>query len=135
MKTYRVAILGCRARGTAAARAYHAHPRTEIVGLCDLVQERLDALGDELGVAARYTDMTSQISYHAWGSDHMPFLNKKIPTVLNIESEFDDNPNYHKTSDLPGAINFDLCHQILRLNAALLAEYAGVQAAPAEPAN
>ena len=45
MHTYRVAILGCRSRGTAAARAYHAHPRCEVVGLCDLVQERLDTLG------------------------------------------------------------------------------------------
>jgi len=56
VKTYRVAILGCRSRGTAAARAYHRHPRTEIVGLCDLVPERLATLGEELGVAARYDD-------------------------------------------------------------------------------
>ncbi len=61
MKTYRVAILGCRGRGTAAARAYHMHPRTQIVGLCDLVQERVDALGDELGVAARYADLDAMI--------------------------------------------------------------------------
>ena len=32
MRIYRVAILGCRGRGTAAARAYHEHPRTEVVG-------------------------------------------------------------------------------------------------------
>ena len=61
MKTYRVAILGCRGRGTAAAWAYHMHPRTQIVGLCDLVQERLDTLGDELGVAARYNDLDAMI--------------------------------------------------------------------------
>ena len=64
MKTYRVAILGCRGRGTAAARAYHAHPRTEIVALCDLVQDLLDTLGDELGVAARYTDLDEMIGQH-----------------------------------------------------------------------
>ena len=64
MKTYRVAILGCRGRGTAAARAYHAHPRMEIVALCDLVQDLLDTLGDELGVAARYTDLDEMISQH-----------------------------------------------------------------------
>ena len=64
MKTYRVAILGCRGRGTAAARAYHAHPRTEIVALCDLVQDLLDTLGDELGVAARYTDLDAMIGQH-----------------------------------------------------------------------
>lgn len=57
MRTYRVAILGCRSRGTAAARGYHQHPRTEVVGLCDLVPELLEKLGGELGVAARYTDM------------------------------------------------------------------------------
>ncbi|MBD3183383.1 hypothetical protein GF312_13885 [Candidatus Poribacteria bacterium] len=62
MKTYRVAVLGCRSRGTAAAKAYHAHPRTEIVGLCDLVKERYDQLGDMLGVSARFDDMDKMIS-------------------------------------------------------------------------
>ena len=61
MKTYRVAVLGCRMRGAAAARAYHAHPRTKVVALCDLLQERLDAFGDELGVSARYTDLDVMI--------------------------------------------------------------------------
>ncbi len=61
MKTYRVGILGCRGRGTAAARAYHAHPRTEIVALCDLKPELLEKLGDELGVSARFTDLDEMI--------------------------------------------------------------------------
>jgi len=60
-KVYRIAILGCRGRGTAAARAYHAHPRCEIVGLCDLIAERTQALGDELGVQARYEDLDAMI--------------------------------------------------------------------------
>ena len=62
MTTYRTAILGCRSRGTAAARAYHAHPRTEVVALCDLLQERLDTLGDELDVEARFDDLDKMIS-------------------------------------------------------------------------
>ena len=61
MKTYRVAILGCRSRGTSAARVYNAHPRTEVVGLCDLMEERLNTLGDELGVQARFTDFNEMI--------------------------------------------------------------------------
>jgi predicted dehydrogenase len=61
MKTYRVNILGCRSRGTAAAQAYHAHPRTEVVGLCDLVKDRLNALGDALNVSARFTDLDEMI--------------------------------------------------------------------------
>lgn len=62
MRLYRVAILGCRSRGTAAARSYHAHPRCEVVGLCDLLQERLDALGDELNVSARFTDFDEMMA-------------------------------------------------------------------------
>ena len=61
MKTYRIGILGCRGRGTTAARAYYAHPRTEIVGLCDLVEERLNTLGDEVNVTARFTDLDEMI--------------------------------------------------------------------------
>ena len=65
MQQYRVAILGCRGRGTAAGRAYHQHPRTEVVALCDLVPERLAELGDELGVAARYDDLDRMIEVEA----------------------------------------------------------------------
>ncbi|MEM7030137.1 MAG: Gfo/Idh/MocA family oxidoreductase [Chloroflexota bacterium] len=61
MKTYRVAIIGCRSRGTFAARVYHAHPRSEVVGLCDLMEDRLNTLGDELGLGARYTDLDEMI--------------------------------------------------------------------------
>lgn len=61
MKTYRVAILGCRSRGTSAARAYHAHPRTKVVGLCDLIEDRLNTLGDELDLDARFTDLDEMI--------------------------------------------------------------------------
>lgn len=61
MQTYRVAILGCRSRGTAAARVYHAHPRSEVVGLCDLLEDRLNTLGDELNVSARFTDLDEMI--------------------------------------------------------------------------
>ena len=61
MKNYRVAILGCRGRGRAAALAYHAHPRTEVVALCDLVTERLETLGEEIGVDARFGDLDEMI--------------------------------------------------------------------------
>ena len=61
MRNYRIAVLGCRGRGTATARAYHAHPRTQVVALCDLITERLNTLGDELGIAAKFTDLDAMI--------------------------------------------------------------------------
>jgi len=60
-RTYRVALLGCRARGTIIGRAYHRHLRTELVALCDLMPERRDTLGNELGVNARYDDLHRMI--------------------------------------------------------------------------
>ena len=61
MKSYRVAVVGCGSRGTSAARAYHAHSRTKVVALCDLLREPVDTLGDELGVSAPYTDLDAMI--------------------------------------------------------------------------
>jgi len=75
-------------------------------------------------LALDYANFTIQTSFSAWGSDHAPFLQAKIPAVLTIESEFSTNPNYHKTTDLIKSINQDLCQQILRLNAAALYAYA-----------
>ena len=61
-KTYRAALLGCGKRGTHASRAYRFHPRTEVVGLCDLDRERLHRLGDELGVDARFKDLEAMLA-------------------------------------------------------------------------
>ncbi|EKD83024.1 MAG: Bacterial leucyl aminopeptidase [uncultured bacterium] len=75
-------------------------------------------------LALDYADFTIQTSFNAWGSDHAPFLQQKIPAVLTIESEFSTNPNYHKTTDLIESMNQNLCLQILRLNAAALYAFA-----------
>ncbi|NLF97791.1 MAG: M20/M25/M40 family metallo-hydrolase [Candidatus Riflebacteria bacterium] len=75
-------------------------------------------------LALDYADFTIHTSFNAWGSDHAPFLQAKIPAVLTIESEFSSNPNYHKTTDLIESINQGLCLQILRLNAAAMYAYA-----------
>ncbi|MDP7132569.1 MAG: Gfo/Idh/MocA family oxidoreductase, partial [Planctomycetota bacterium] len=61
MKVYKVALLGCGPRGTSASKGYSAHPRAEVVSLCDLDQERLNKLGDELDVSARYEDLDAMI--------------------------------------------------------------------------
>lgn len=61
-KIYRAALLGCGSRGGHASRAYRHHPRTDVVGLCDLDRERLDTLGDELGVDARFEDIKEMLA-------------------------------------------------------------------------
>ena len=61
-RIYRAALLGCGNRGGHASHAYRYHPRTDVVGLCDLDRERLDRLGDELGVDARFKDIETMLT-------------------------------------------------------------------------
>ncbi|HEX9369739.1 MAG TPA: Gfo/Idh/MocA family oxidoreductase, partial [Roseiflexaceae bacterium] len=61
MKTYRIALLGCRSRGTSQAKAITQHPRTELVAICDLLPERLETVGEKFGVKARYSDFEQMI--------------------------------------------------------------------------
>ncbi|MEW6709076.1 MAG: Zn-dependent exopeptidase M28 [Candidatus Riflebacteria bacterium] len=75
-------------------------------------------------LAEKYAEFSIRTSFNAWGSDHAPFLQQKIPAVLTIESEYSSNPNYHQVTDLIESINPDLCANILRLNAATMYFYA-----------
>lgn len=94
-KNYRVAILGCRSRGTSAAKAYHAHPRTEIVALCDLQQDRLDALGKIVNVSTHFTDLDEMIQQTnpdivaiPTATDlHYPLCMRVLEHGVNIEVE------------------------------------------------
>ena len=108
MKKYRVAILGCRGRGTAAARAYHAHPRTEVVGVCDLVQELVDTLGDELGVDARYADLDAMIvetkpdivAIPTGTEFHYPLLMRVLEHGVHVEVEKPICVELHQADDV-----------------------------------
>ncbi len=73
-------------------------------------------------LAAEYTSLTVHTSYHAWGSDHVPFIQQNVPAVLTIESEFEANHNYHQVTDLIKDMNPDLCKEIVTLNAATMYE-------------
>jgi predicted dehydrogenase len=61
MRTYRVALIGCRLRGTQQAAAIVRHPRTELLAVCDLLPARLNEVGDRFGVAARYSNFEEMI--------------------------------------------------------------------------
>jgi predicted dehydrogenase len=77
-KTYRVAIIGCGPRGTSAAGAYGSHPRTSVVGICDVLADKLNALGDRagLGESARF-------------SDHETMIRQTRPDIVVIATQAD----------------------------------------------
>ena len=95
MKIYRAAIIGCGERGKAAGLAYRAHPRTELVGLCDLVPDRLDSLGDQFDVVSRYDDFDAMIldtkpdvvAISTGTEFHFPLLMRVLEHRVNVEVE------------------------------------------------
>jgi len=71
---------------------------------------------------AQAIDLAVKVSLRPWGSDHVPFLRLGIPTFLIIEDEFEENHNYHRTTDLADDINLGLSESIVRTVAEGLAE-------------
>lgn len=68
---YKCAFLGCGPRARSHARAYQFIQGGAVAALCDLNEERLNALGSEFPEAARYTDV------HA-------MLDREKPDLLHI---------------------------------------------------
>lgn len=65
-----------------------------------------------------YTYLTPNIVTPAWGSDHVPFLKKKIPTVLTIEHWQSKTPCYHSRCDLAESLTYEYGLEIIKLNIA-----------------
>jgi hypothetical protein len=78
-------------------------------------------------VADYASDLVPHTSTNPFGSDHMPFINRGVPSLLVIEYDYDLYPGYHKTNDVPGTISnaLGMGGGVLKMNAAVLAEAAG----------
>ncbi|MEW5951784.1 MAG: M28 family peptidase [Elusimicrobiota bacterium] len=73
-------------------------------------------------LAKTYTSLKPYIAMPAWGSDHVPFLEQGIFSYLSIEHWQDHNPCYHKSCDKIDSLNWNYALEILKLNAAVIAE-------------
>lgn len=60
--SYRCAFLGCGPRARGHAAAYEHITRGEIVAICDLNTERLNAFGDKYGISKRYMDLDEMLA-------------------------------------------------------------------------
>lgn len=65
-----------------------------------------------------YTNLTPNIVTPAWGSDHVPFLRKDIPTVLTIEHWPTKTPCYHSACDTADHLTYAYGAEIIKLNIA-----------------
>jgi Zn-dependent M28 family amino/carboxypeptidase len=71
-------------------------------------------------LAVTYTSLKSKITIGAWGSDHVPFINGGVPTLLTIEDWSTKTPCYHMECDKPSTVNYDYAAEIAKLNLAAI---------------
>lgn len=69
-------------------------------------------------LAGSYTKLKTKITLGAWGSDHVPFLNQGVPSILTIENWETRTPCYHLKCDKPETLNYDYAAEIGKLNLA-----------------
>lgn len=85
--------------------------------------------------AATYVPQLSVItSTNPFGSDHVPYLNAGVRAVLAIDNDWDIYPHYHRSTDVPANMGPNaqpMGAAILRTNAAVIAEIAGLGTAAA----
>lgn len=84
--------------------------------------------------AATYVPQLAVItSTIPFGSDHVPYLKEDVRAVLAIENDWNDYPHYHRSTDLPANMGPNVQPMgaaILKTNAAVIAEIAGLDATP-----
>ncbi len=72
--------------------------------------------------ATAYTSLRMVINFTPERSDHVPYLDRGMATVLTAANDWDVYPHYHRTTDTPDKIGGTaMGEQILRMNVASLA--------------
>lgn len=69
-------------------------------------------------LASMHTKLKTKITLGAWGSDHVPFLRKGVPSLLTIENWDTKTPCYHQECDTPDTLNYNYAAEIAKLNVA-----------------
>jgi Zn-dependent M28 family amino/carboxypeptidase len=76
--------------------------------------------------AHTYTKLTVNTSLDPHNSDHVPFIDAGIPSVLTIEGNDDANENIHNANDTLDHVSYELALEILQMNTAFTATEIGV---------
>ncbi|CAM2009935.1 M28 family metallopeptidase [Acanthopleuribacter pedis] len=89
-------------------------------------EQRVSWLVNLLETAAfDYTDLRSVVSYNPFGSDHIPYLNAGLDSLLVIENDYTSYPSYHRTTDTIQNVNLAMGRESLKMNVAVMADQIG----------
>jgi hypothetical protein len=84
----------------------------------DLMETMADAVD-------AYTELSRDFSFYSFGSDHVPFQDAGIPAILAIDLDWNQYPDYHRTTDTFDKTTPGLGYQIASAGLATIAQLAG----------
>jgi hypothetical protein len=93
-----------------------------------LSQTLIDSLS---AAAATYTALNIQTSLNPFASDHVPFIEARIPAVLTIEGADNANDAIHTGNDTLDLVDTAFAIEILRMNLGFVIEQAVLDERPA----
>jgi Zn-dependent M28 family amino/carboxypeptidase len=96
--------------------------RSVLLEGASLSQRVIDGLNE---AAATYTQLGVEQSHNPFNSDHVPFINARLPAVLTIEGADNTNSTVHSSNDTIDRIDYDLALEILRMNVAFTGSEVG----------
>jgi Zn-dependent M28 family amino/carboxypeptidase len=96
----------------------NASPSSVLLEGAQLSQSVIDKLASS---AQTFTQLKVEVSLHPFASDHVPFIDAKVPAVLTIEGADNANSNIHSARDTIEKIDFDLALEIVRMNVGFIA--------------
>jgi hypothetical protein len=100
----------------------NAPTRSVLLEGASLSQGVIDSLGE---AAMTYTQLAVETSLRPFASDHVPFIQAKIPAVLTIEGADSTNGNVHSEADTIDHLTYDFALEILRMNVAFVGHEVG----------
>jgi len=78
-------------------------------------------IADLSAAAAAVTGLAVETSLTPFASDHVPFINRRIPAVLTIEGGDSANGHIHSAADVAAHVDPAFAREILRMNVVALA--------------
>ncbi len=75
--------------------------------------------------AQAYTTLRIVTSTNPFGSDHVPYINAGMPSLLTIENEYETYPGYHRSTDTIEKVTEVMAIETVKMNLAAIANMSG----------
>lgn len=106
----RFGIIGAVRRGSSFVRALGAHPRAELVALCDIQEQKLAEAAAELGIGLAFTSDEAMLD-----SGEVDAAIVATPMPLHVpQSVMALERDIHVLSEVPAGVSYEQCRELVR---------------------